>query len=83
MFLFVENKLVINSTGGKTEPNGMPLGTSKNFLTAPNQLKLFYDQIHNYVEESFKHIGTIINTSLNLEFQFHKFIRDLLKVTIT
>ena len=67
---FTKNELIINFKSGKTK--GMLLDISRKLSTVCNQIHLFYNSTPIHIAKSYKYLGTIVNTNLNLGEQFDK-----------
>lgn len=65
---FTSNQLVINLKKGKTEC--MVFGTAKRLSTCGKKLELFYNDTQIEVAESYKYLGTTLDSSLSLSKNF-------------
>lgn len=72
---FEKNALVINLKAGKTE--SMLLGTSKKLQKNRSNLKLFYRNNAICVATKYKYLGTMIDQTLNLSYQFDKMYKQV------
>ena len=67
---FQSNQLVINLKKGKTE--AMLFGTSKRLSSCSNKLSLSYDNKAIETTETYKNLGTTLDSSMSLTNNFNK-----------